>query len=467
MLNKKKRLRLLTGAGIIVLLLFGLFYTKLDLSISGIEATRFAVVQAFGEQGVFYINNTEFRTVDVVKQGPFIYSDKPLPLAFSLGVVHRVVNRLTGLNFHDNYHLLIYLYNFLIGMTINTLIFLWLFRLFRRCLPGSLEAKGLLALAAVMGSWILSYSVVLNNHTPAALFLLGAFILLEKYRRKPSLQLALLIGFSGGAIAAADIPCGVLSCPVFAAAVWMMTPRNIRNIAAVSGAVILSAVLFAGLNYYAYKTIIPLYIVSGGTYIPGVDMKNHLGYAVECLIGYRGLLIYQPFLLLSFAGAWMLRKKLSIPEIAMLILSVLITVFYLYMTNEFGGAAYGFRYLIPLIPVLWYFACVPVLKCSCKAVKALAVILIFCGIAGAVVGAYAPFGFAFEGHRSPARHPSRFIRSSFAGNLLSWSYENDPDSLLTRKLREHYGRELSRSYLRASFLTQKKMEPLGRISQER
>ena len=78
------------------------------------------------------------------------------------------------------------------------------------------------------------------------------------------------------------------------------------------------------------------------------------------------------------------------------------------MTNEFGGAAYGFRYLIPLIPVLWYFAGVWLLEQRSKAVWGIAAVFILWGVAASLAGAYAPFGLAFEGHRSRALLPGTF-----------------------------------------------------------
>jgi hypothetical protein len=196
-------------------------------------------------------------------------------------------------------------------------------------------------------------------------------------------------------------------------------------------------------------------------------MKNHFGYLFEALLGYRGLFSYQPFMIFAVFYFWHFRKKLS-PVAWSALAALLIGIgFYIYMTNEFGGAAYGFRYLIPLIPVLWYFAGVWLLEQKSKVIWGIALFFILWGVIASLAGAYAPFCLAFEGHRSPGKHVTRTIRSSFMGNLLSWSYENDPDSLLTQKLRAHYGKEITAKYLFSSYLMLKKIDPMARITQEK
>ena len=453
--------------GAAVAAVFALVFTQIDVSISGNEASRFAVVQAFGEQRVFHINFTEFRTVDRVVRNGKVYSDKPLPLSWALGVVHGAVHVSTGLNFHDNYHLLIYLYDLLAGGLVNVLLFLWLFDQLRRFRRGSVERKFVIALGAVLGSWLLSYSVTVNNHTPAALAFLGWFIVLEKFHRVPRSGTAAVAGLTAAVVTALDIPTGSFCCLCTAAALYFAGGKRWDFVFAGAGACAAGGVFIAGLNFYAYDTILPLYIAQGeGTFTPGTGDKDHLFYAFETLFGGRGLLSYQPFLLFLVPGILRCRKKFSPAAWSALVCAGLCVVFYIVMTNEFGGAAYGFRYVIPVLPVLWYFAGLGFLSCKSRAACAAAVLLLLWGAVAALPGAYAPFCLAFEGHRSPPGHVTRAIRSSFMGNLLSWSYETAPEGVLTRVLRAHYGREVSRRYLQASFLMLKKVDALSRISSE-
>ena len=169
----KLRRRHFEWIGIVFIALAALLYSQPEVSISGNESTRFAVIQAVGEQHVFHIEKTNFRTVDRVIRNNHVYSDKPLPIGWGLGMVHRVLHGVTGWNFFDNYNLLIYLFNLGFGGLINILLFVWSFRQFCRVRRGSVPLKFLLALGMCIGTWLFSYSVTVNNHTPAALAVLG------------------------------------------------------------------------------------------------------------------------------------------------------------------------------------------------------------------------------------------------------------------------------------------------------
>ena len=115
---------------------------------------------------MFHIEKTNFRTVDRVIRDNHVYSDKPLPIGWGLGMVHRVLHGVTGWNFFDNYNLLIYLFNLGFGGLINILLFVWSFRQFCRVRRGSVPLKFLLALGMCIGTWLFSYSVTVNNPHP-------------------------------------------------------------------------------------------------------------------------------------------------------------------------------------------------------------------------------------------------------------------------------------------------------------
>ena len=442
-------------AGLLLLGLFAVAGAFTDTTLSGNDATRFAVVQAVGEQHVFHIENTEFRTVDAVRRDGHVYSDKPLLLGWSLGMLHRAVRGVTGWSFPENYSLLIWFYNVLTGFAVNALLFCWLFNMLRRIRMGTLTAKGLLAFAGIAGTWLLSYSVLLNNHTPAALAFAGVYIMLEKYRRIPSAALACGIGAAAGLAAGLDIPLGLLCCGAAALAVRQMTPgKNMLYCAAGSATVLL---LCGALNFAAYGTCVPLYLAgSTGTFHPTLMLDP--GYYAETLIGWRGFFLYQPFLLLGLIP----QKKETVPDRWMYLFALAGIVFYCIGTNEFGGAAYGFRYLIPLIPVLYYRSCKWLLAVKWKKeIKAVcAAVLLLWGVLSAVVGAYAPFCVAFEGYRSPAGHFTRTVRSSFGGNLLCASFEYAPDSVLTEKLIRYYGKATAHRFLYESYFNLKRPDLL-------
>lgn len=457
----KKRVKLYRYLGAGILALFALVHSLPRIGMSGNETSRFATVQAVAEQNTFAIEKTVFGTVDKVKKkfgnDGHTYSDKPPFLAFAIGAALKPVQFLTGWNFREHREKLVYLVDLVFG-GLNILLFLWLFNMFRRVRRGTLDAKFLLALGSVAGSWLLSYSVVMNNHTPAALCVLGLYVALWKFSRKPTFPAAALAGLACGILGALEIPGGAIFGLALIPALILASPPEKRadfTLAAVC-VVAFSALCVFILNYVAYRNPLPLYLGQGGTYQPGVHDKSFVGYAAECLFTCRGLFSYQPFLLLAFPALWFCRKKLRAAEWVMFAATLVFTLFYLVLTNEFGGWAYGFRYLVPVIPVWSFVAGRWVLSAPKKSARvwlgALSAVLLSWGVVTSFIGAYFPFCCAFEGVRTPARHFSQSIRSTFGGNLLCWSYEHFPESALTRALFRHYGEKAALEHLFWSFV---------------
>ena len=461
MITGKKRVGLYRALGVAILAVFALLHSLSEVGMSGNETSRFATVQAVSEQNTFAIEKTVFSTVDKVKKksgGGHVYSDKPPFLSFAVGVALKPVRSLTGWNFREHPNKLVYLVDLVFGGTVNILLFWWLFNLFRRVRRGAVEAKFLLSLGSVMGSWLLSYSVVLNNHTPAALCVLGAYVALWKYSRKPTYLAAALAGLACGILGSLEIPGGAIFGLALVPALALASPPEKRVEHTLMGvcAVAFAALCVFALNYVAYRNPLPLYLGQGGSYQPGTHSKSFVGYAVECLFTYRGIFSCQPFLLLAFPALWFCRKKLFPVEWVMMAATLVFTAFYVIMTNEFGGWAYGFRYLVPVIPVWSFLAGRWVLTAPKRpariALGAVSAVLLVWGVVTSAVGAYFPFCCSYEGFRTPPRHFSRSVRSSFGGNLLCWSYEHYPESALTRALFRHYGERAAREHIFWSFV---------------
>ena len=455
-------------AGIGILALFALFNSLEEIGMSGNEASRFATIQAFAEQGTFAIENTNFRTVDKLFIDGHLYSDKPPFLAWSIGMVMRPFCEFKLVNFVDNYHLLVYLIDLVFSGGVNILIFWLIFNAFRRVRKGSIRVKFLLALGCVLGTWLFSYSVVINNHTPAALCVLGLFISLDKFRRAPNNLTAILAGLMCGLLGALDIPGGVFFSLALIPALALTAPKGDRFDYTANGicAAGFCAIGLLCLNYYAYSEILPLYIINHGSFTPSVPDWKVGFYICECLFTYRGIFSYQPFLLLALPALWQLRAKLHDFEWVLVIASVVFTAFYVLLTNEYGGAAYGFRYLIPMIPLWYFFAGRWVLESRRKYLNIVAALLILCGVGAAWAGAYSPFCLAFEGPRTPPGHFSRSVRSTFGGNLLCWSYEKYPGSKLTRGLIRHYGRGAAFLHLYYSYFSMKRIDMLEKLDRD-
>ncbi len=460
----RKRYRLL---GIALLSLLALFFAKDEISMAGNESTRFAVVQSLGERGTFAIEESNFRTVDRVVRDGHVYSDKPLPIAWFLGTVYRPIHQLTGWNFVDNYHLLIGLVNVCFSGLINVLLFVWMFNQLCRTRPGSVPAKFLLALAMCVGTWLFTYSVTLNNHTPAALAAFGCYIALDRFRRKPSFRAALTGGIAAGLVAACDLPSGLFFAIAATAAAWFSVsgpPRERGRAVAplLAGGLAVGAGMLL-LNWIAYGTVVPLYL-HGDTATFGFFWDPlRFGYLFDCLFWTRGLFSYQPFLLLAIPGAVLLCRQGSAVDRCFLAGAAAIILYYLTGTNEFGGWAYGFRYLVPVIPLLWLAASRWVLRQKSRAVPAIAGLLILVGVVTAGVGTYSPFCVAYEGPRSPEKHFTTALQSTFLGNLLCIAFERNPETPLLQWYIDRYGANVIYPYLYHSFINQKRLNELPKL----
>ena len=80
-----------------------------------------------------------------------------------------------------------------------------------------------------------------------------------------------------------------------------------------------------------------------------------------------------------------------------------------------------------------------------------------------LIGAYEPLCVTYEGAKNPAGHFSERVRNPFMSNLLAWSYETAPESLLTEKLIGYYGEKDSFLYLRAQYIITKHFQTLENL----
>ena len=462
--RRRRRERCLFYGSMLVLLLFGLLQAKTDVTLAGNESTRFATIRAVAEQNTFAIDGKVFRSVDRVIRDGKVYSDKPPLLPLLLGGVCKIPVVLFGWSFEEQYGLLIYLVNFLCFTGINLAIFCWFYRRLRR-VRGTLYARWLWAFSLCAGSWLLSYSVTINNHTPAALLLLLWFLLLEEVCRARRPGYALSAGLAAGLAFTMEIPVGVIIGLAGLPAVFQTTreTRNWRLGAAYCLGGAAAAALFPVVNYLAFGTILPLYLAGSGTYQPGAAFHFEVGYWWETLFGRRGLFSYQP-LVLGALPALLWWRGLTRPEKALAGGCGAVIMFYLTFTNEYGGWAYGFRYLVAVLPGLWFLAArrwLPV----CRGIGRQAVLTVLAGIGfcTALVGSYNPFCSGYEGYRSPPGTIDHEVRNSFTANLLAASFERDPDGGLTGMLFRFYGEPVALRYLYEAYTNTKNIEKLAAV----
>lgn len=462
MFNVNRNKILLYACALFIFMLTAMM-TKNEVTISGNESTRFGTIQALAEQNTFALNNTSFRSVDRIIINGKIYSDKPLMMMVAHAALYKVIAAVTGISFGTHYYLSIYLVNlFGIGL-LNIVLFLLFFKRLDRDTEAPFFSKLFLSVCLILSTLLFSYGVAMNNHTPSALLLFILFMQLMDYPAKESMPRAFLIGVTAGILFNLEIPAGGLfGISSFLIVLLYSKSRMPAKTVLYSIGGLLPIFMMCLINYIAIGKIYPQYMGAGGTFQPGVTDKSFIGYFIDILFCGRGFFVYMPALLLIIPVLLMNRKILKNRLEAIILATVAaLILFYGFCTNEYGGWAYGFRYLIPIIPVLWFFIAreyAPKVKSWQYAALC---VLILWGVATSYVGTYNPWCSCYEGYRSPPNTVDHYIRNTFAANLLCISFEHDPDSMLSRFLiKKVYGPVLAAAYLNEAFGNTKEIDKL-------
>ena len=355
------------------------------------DASRMAAIQSLVERGTWQIDGSDFaRTGDKVFINGHFYSDKPPLLQFLAAQVYAVLHRWLGADLADRdcaagevcaYKWLTIL---VIGLSSAPLLaaFYWFSVRLNACFWRSLLATGLL----MLGTTVWPYSVVFNNHLPAAAALFVGFLLLvwDASRRQPETEKRsswLWRPFFGGlllALAATfDLSAAFIAVPILlwaGARVLHSVTRCRRRAAvwlvAVGSGVIIPVLLTAMLNYQITGSVLPAYLRTEGYHYAGsqfgstvagnVPSRDIWRYALDAFVGYRGLFAHSPVLLWGLAGlAIVLLRRghpLRWPSLFMAVGAAAQVAYILTHTDNFGGWAYSMRWFGIWVPLLMFYA---------------------------------------------------------------------------------------------------------------
>lgn len=461
MLNDKRKKLIFILCALFLLLLTALL-TKSEVTMAGNESSRFGTIQALAEQNTFALNNTTFRSVDRIVIGDKIYSDKPLMLMVVHGMMFKVIAAVTGISFNSHYYLAVYLTNLLgIGL-LNIILFILFFKRLDRDVEAPFYSKLFLSASLLIATMLLSYGVAMNNHTPAALILFILFLQLMDYPVKNTILRAFMAGITAGALFTVEIPVGgILGISSFIIVLFFSKERKLAKSAVYSAGGLLPIFAMCMVNYIATGNILPQYLGSGGTYQPALPDVS-IGYLLDILFWNRGFFSYMPAMLfiipVLLINRGILKNRL---ELIILLTVAAIIMFYGLFTNEYGGWAYGFRYLIPVIPIIWFFIAREYAPKTVSWQYTVLCVLIFWGIVTSYAGTYNPWCSCYEASRSQPNSVNYYVRNSFAANVLCISFEQNPDSALSRfMINSVYGPVVATAYLNEAFVNTKNIEKL-------
>ena len=346
------------------------------------EESRMATVQALVEQGTFSIDRTEFnRTGDKVFINDHFYSDKTPLLSVGAAGAYWILHNIFGLTLDPTicvpdedaaacrvltptgtrFTAFYWLTLIFIGGSSALLVALVWRAMLDAGAGGTLAT--LLAITLGLASPIAPYSIVFAGHVPAALALFAGSWLLTRLRSiKAFFWSGLLISL------AANID---LTLALFVATIglWALIGYRWKAIAFALGATV-PFVLSAAINYWAAGTIVPLYFdpkaydFFGTVLNPTVGGTNGfyslefgLNYAYNLLIGERGLFAFTPVLVFGLAGAVRALRDKQRRGLTLAVLGgcALFAAYLIARTDNYGGEAWGSRWFVPLVPLLWWY----------------------------------------------------------------------------------------------------------------
>lgn len=231
--------------------------------------------------------------------------------------------------------------------------------------------------AAASGTFVSGFLASLNNHTVAAAAALFAVyhclrIHLDDDRRRWRFLLA---GVFSGWAACNELPAGALA---FGLMLWLMRLSWRDTLRYALPAMLLPAAAYGYVQYQAFGSVLPTYAYTEWYEFPGSYWLNPVGidraadaktmYAFHLVAGHAGILSLTPVLLLGWIGMargaplriW--RPGAFTPQGVLnaltLALTVVVLVFYVFRTNDYGGVTAGPRWFIWLTP-LWLLTSLP------------------------------------------------------------------------------------------------------------
>jgi hypothetical protein len=357
---------------LLLLLVFIALGTTHRASQSWNDDSRMATIQSLVESGTLVIDHSDYvGTGDKVFINGHFYSEKP-PMPALIGAAVYFPLYQLGIQLHMGTNLAYYL------ITLLTVGVCWIVGAlaFYDCLrfTGLDSERRLLAtLALALGSLYFTWATTFNNHELAAAWLMIGFRFLLRARHGE--------GAAGRNLAAAglflslpgtaDIPTGIFY-GVFLLYV-LLDPALRRNVGLYLAPLLVTAVPALAMNYSIHHSIVPVQIVKAyfdyphspwhrsgmslsGTEVNGVATATC--YALQTLLGDKGFLLYNPFLLIALWGLWReLRHNGPFfrEGVAIFTGSLGLMLYYWLMTTNFAGWSYSIRWFVPMLPLLLFF----------------------------------------------------------------------------------------------------------------
>lgn len=318
-------------------------------------------------------------SIDAAMVDGKLYSSKPPNYPYVMAGQAWLMRQLTGLSFYPHrkdYIRMLTIVNQVLPYTVLLILLL----LFTRFYTTDRFTLFFILLMASVGSLVYGYAVTINNHTPAAIGFFTAFFLawLILQQGRTAWWYYALFGLVASYSASIDLPGGAI-----AAVLWLLLLRHSWRGAIVAGLVALIPIATTLGTYYAITgSIKPFYMQFAlykyaGSYWNNPEALDAYQipkwqYAFHTLFGHNGLFSLTPVLLIGLWGyLWaMPKRKWEVSRLLQWIAPalVLILLFVIFRTSNYGGYCVGSRWLIITMPFLWV-AAIPIVEQMGRSVR--------------------------------------------------------------------------------------------------
>ncbi len=359
---------------IFLALLWVIFATTPDPSGDTINS-RLATVYSLSVHGTWTIGGPDFAklnpfeagTVDKVRVGERTLSSKPPVLPLLMYAEYQILRPIIRWDIQDEEdHTLIartMTYTFAGGGYLLCIVFTWKLLMVLVLSPG---VRSFIMIALAFGTQLTGYATQFNNHVPAtglAMCALFYAVGITQGDLSPKPWRIILFGFTGALAAVIDIPVAIF---MVLAGVNLLFHDYRQTLIWIFPGILPVLFLHTGILWWTTGSLLPIqmhrefYLYENAYWrIPqGIDALNEpkLLYLFHMTFGRSGIFLLFPILLIGpmafFRALW--PKPFSGRA---LILGggvgvIGLTVYYVLGTNNYGGEAFGLRWLIVAMPVL-------------------------------------------------------------------------------------------------------------------
>lgn len=334
------------------------------------EFSRLGTVDSLVERGTYQLDESIFiGTRDKILSGGHFYSHQPPLLATLESPVYWVLH-VPGMRFNNRTReLTVFLFTLLtngLALALTVVVFSYLLGLAGVPPP----ARDFYAFVLPLGSWLLPYGVVANNHGVSGLLLaVTAYLLLALEWRGVTARRCGWLGAVLGLLAAIELLPIVSFVPLTIGFLWMRRDAKAAEWRAFALGLGVPLLAHALINIRITGDVIPagfhheLFEFPGSTFdettLSGSVKHQSLGeladYTWRALFAGKGYFTFAPVLgagLVAGVAGWRWWARARGAHLVLLGGTVLSLAASLLMTNNFGGGAVGFRHATYLAPAM-------------------------------------------------------------------------------------------------------------------